>query len=230
MALTDYTEIPDGAPYPESGEPVREGSTVFRFRFFLQGRKYGRQVVRHLQDEAIYGYDYEVGAEIAQFDANQAGTIVEFRAATYGPPRVPGGKLTVECLTSWESVVPRGSWPGGTFDWDAWRSAYEVDEALELGNTKAESVKVHEPQPPIGRKAVEHTLTRPPQLGTELFLGAGESVGIDTPDGGRVLVWAVPEGTSQVSTPGWVSLTPGEQYRVRDADGAEVTVTAILAS
>lgn len=130
MSLSEYREIAPGAAYPHVPDDQLAGSFVIKLRFFLQGRKYGRRVLLDGETQGG-GYGYEVAGEIAQHDANQVGTIVEFELTTYSRTTMPNGKPAAAAVTSWEAVIPRKSWPYRPLPADFSR---HVVEALALGN------------------------------------------------------------------------------------------------
>lgn len=133
MSLSEYREIPPGAPYPHIPDDQLAGSFVIKLRFFLQGRKYGRRVLLDGETQGG-GYGYEVAGEIAQHDANQVGTIVEFELTAYSRATMPSGKPAAAAVTDWEAVIPRKSWPYRPLPADFSR---HVVEALALGNAEA---------------------------------------------------------------------------------------------
>lgn len=132
MSLSEYREIPPGAAYPHVPDDQLAGSFVIKLRFFLQGRKYGRRVLLDGETQGG-GYGYEVAGEIAQHDANQVGTIVEFELTTYSRTTMPNGKPAAAAVTSWEAVIPRKSWPYRPLPADFSR---HVVEALAAGNSE----------------------------------------------------------------------------------------------
>lgn len=99
ITKTDFVEIPKGASYPDpvDGPTLNDSQHVARFRYFIDGRKFGVSI-RHFVGSCDCAGHNETTMDIALRIANETGTVVQVCGGPFGTENQPFNETWITAI------------------------------------------------------------------------------------------------------------------------------------